>query len=168
MPGPGADAPNVWATSHAIYAIWAGCMGLFAIADVVVICSFLAGTTWSTWQGCAPRRPAGGLRALVSAAGCLHAGGELVDLCAAGTQRCLSRGDTGLGAGREVTASGLKVSHGAVVVSAVDGRRVMGRVLRVVERDWRAAVKASDRNDQYLDLIARTAADEHAITEIQG
>jgi hypothetical protein len=44
----------------------------------------------------------------------------------------------------------------------------MGRVLRVVERDWRAAVKASDRNDQYLYLIARTAADEHAITEIQG
>jgi hypothetical protein len=36
------------------------------------------------------------------------------------------------------------------------------------ERDWRAAVKASGRNDQYLDLIARTTADEHAIAEIQG
>ncbi len=36
------------------------------------------------------------------------------------------------------------------------------------ERDWRAAVKASGHNGQYLDLIARTAADEHAIAEIQG
>lgn len=34
------------------------------------------------------------------------------------------------------------------------------------DRDWRAAVKASGRNDQYLDLVARTAADEHAIVEI--
>jgi len=34
------------------------------------------------------------------------------------------------------------------------------------DRDWRAAVKASGRNDQYLDLVARTAADEHAAVEI--
>jgi hypothetical protein len=34
------------------------------------------------------------------------------------------------------------------------------------DRDWRAAVKASGRNDQYLELVARTAADEHAIAEI--
>jgi len=36
------------------------------------------------------------------------------------------------------------------------------------ERDWRAALKASGRNEQYLDLIAATAADEHAIAEIKG
>lgn len=36
------------------------------------------------------------------------------------------------------------------------------------ERDWRDAVKASGSNDQYLDLIARTAADEYAIAEIRG
>jgi hypothetical protein len=34
------------------------------------------------------------------------------------------------------------------------------------DRDWRAAVKASGRNDQYLELVARTAADEHAVAEI--
>ena len=34
------------------------------------------------------------------------------------------------------------------------------------DRDWRAATKASGRNDKYLDLVARTAADEHAIAEI--
>lgn len=36
------------------------------------------------------------------------------------------------------------------------------------ERDWRAALKASGHNEQYLDLIAATAADEHAIAEIKG
>ena len=34
------------------------------------------------------------------------------------------------------------------------------------DRDWRAAVKASGRNDKYLDLVARTAADEHAMAEL--
>lgn len=36
------------------------------------------------------------------------------------------------------------------------------------ERDWQTALKASSRNDQYLDLVARTAADEHAVSELQG
>ena len=36
------------------------------------------------------------------------------------------------------------------------------------KRDWQTALKASSRNDQYLDLVARTAADEHAVAEIQG
>lgn len=36
------------------------------------------------------------------------------------------------------------------------------------ERDWQAAMKASGRNDQYIDLLAATAADEHAIAEIKG
>ena len=34
------------------------------------------------------------------------------------------------------------------------------------ERDWHAAVAASGRNDQFLDLVARTAADEQAIAEL--
>jgi hypothetical protein len=38
----------------------------------------------------------------------------------------------------------------------------------VAERDWQAAMNASSRNDQYLDLLARTAADELAVTELQG
>jgi hypothetical protein len=36
------------------------------------------------------------------------------------------------------------------------------------KRDWEHAVKVSGRNDEYLDLVARTAADEHAIAEITG
>lgn len=34
------------------------------------------------------------------------------------------------------------------------------------DRDWRAATQASGHNDQYLDLVARTAADELAVAEI--
>lgn len=33
-------------------------------------------------------------------------------------------------------------------------------------RDWEHAMKVSGHNDKYLDLLARTAADEHAITQI--
>ena len=35
-------------------------------------------------------------------------------------------------------------------------------------RDWRDAQRISDLNDRYLDLVAHTAADEHAVTEISG
>jgi hypothetical protein len=36
------------------------------------------------------------------------------------------------------------------------------------DRDWRQAVQLSAFNDRYLDLVARTASDEHAIGEITG
>jgi len=35
-------------------------------------------------------------------------------------------------------------------------------------RDWETAHQLADRNDKYLDLVARTAADQHAIVEITG
>lgn len=35
-------------------------------------------------------------------------------------------------------------------------------------RDWQDALRVSDLNDRYLDLVARTAADEHAVAEITG
>jgi hypothetical protein len=35
-------------------------------------------------------------------------------------------------------------------------------------RDWQDALRISNLNDRYLDLVAQTAADEHAITEISG
>ena len=35
-------------------------------------------------------------------------------------------------------------------------------------RDWQDALRISNLNDDYLDLVARTAADEHAIAEISG
>lgn len=35
-------------------------------------------------------------------------------------------------------------------------------------RDWEGAHAAAAKNDKYLDLVARTAADQHATTEITG
>ena len=35
-----------------------------------------------------------------------------------------------------------------------------------VRRDWQNALKVAGLNDRYLDLLARTAADELAIAEI--
>jgi hypothetical protein len=39
---------------------------------------------------------------------------------------------------------------------------------RSVFRDWQDALRISHLNDRYLDLVAHTAADEHAVTEISG
>ena len=35
-------------------------------------------------------------------------------------------------------------------------------------RDWQDALRISNLNGRYLDLLAHTAADEHAVTEISG
>jgi hypothetical protein len=35
-------------------------------------------------------------------------------------------------------------------------------------QDWQDALRISNLNDRYLDLVARTAADEHAASEISG
>jgi hypothetical protein len=35
-------------------------------------------------------------------------------------------------------------------------------------RDWQDALRVAGMNDRYLDLVARTAADEHAVAEISG
>ena len=35
-------------------------------------------------------------------------------------------------------------------------------------QDWQDALRISNLNDKYLDLVARTAADEHAVSEISG
>ncbi len=35
-------------------------------------------------------------------------------------------------------------------------------------QDWQDALRVSDLNDRYLDLVARTAADEYAVAEISG
>lgn len=42
------------------------------------------------------------------------------------------------------------------------------RAAETAYRDWQDALRVSDLNDRYLDLVARTAADEHAVAEISG
>jgi hypothetical protein len=41
-------------------------------------------------------------------------------------------------------------------------------VAEAARRDWEAAHRAAARNDKFLDLVARTAADQRATTEITG
>ena len=40
------------------------------------------------------------------------------------------------------------------------------RVTDAARLDWQSAIKIAGLNDRYLDLLARTAADEQAIAEI--
>jgi hypothetical protein len=42
------------------------------------------------------------------------------------------------------------------------------RAAATAYRDWQDAPRVSDLNDRYLDLVARTAADEPAVAEISG
>ena len=64
----------------------------------------------------------------------------------------------------------LKVATDATTsrISALERYAKELKMADAAERDWQAAMKASGRNNQYIDLVARTAADEHAITEIKG
>ena len=41
-------------------------------------------------------------------------------------------------------------------------------VARSAFQDWQDALRISNLNDRYLDLVAHTAADEHAVSEISG
>jgi len=41
-------------------------------------------------------------------------------------------------------------------------------VAEAARRDWEAAHVAAARNDKFIDLVARTAADQHATTQITG
>jgi hypothetical protein len=57
------------------------------------------------------------------------------------------------------------------IAARVEGlERYAGRVRTAATayRDWQDALRVSDLNDRYLDLVARTAADEHAAAEISS
>jgi hypothetical protein len=56
----------------------------------------------------------------------------------------------------------------AARVSATERYAAQVKIADAAFIDYEGAKKASDRNDRYLDLLARTAADEHAIDELQG
>jgi hypothetical protein len=62
----------------------------------------------------------------------------------------------------------LKLAQDAAAsrVSALERYAAQVESADAAQRDWQGALKISGLNDKYLDLVARTAADEHAITEI--
>ena len=53
-------------------------------------------------------------------------------------------------------------------VSALESYAAQVQVADAAQRDWQNAMKLSGLNEKYLDLVARTAADEHALAEITG
>jgi hypothetical protein len=64
----------------------------------------------------------------------------------------------------------LRLAQDAIESRVTALERYAAEVLaaRSAFRDWQDALQISDLNGRYLDLLARTAADEHAVTEISG
>jgi hypothetical protein len=75
------------------------------------------------------------------------------------TDKVLKSQQRALAAATDATASRIK---------ALERYAAELEMADAAERDWKAAMKASGRNDQYLDLIARTMADEYAVNEMKG
>jgi hypothetical protein len=76
--------------------------------------------------------------------------GPMTEAVIAAQQRALAL------AGEATTARITALERLAAQVQAADAARL----------DWQSAHRLSGRNDRYLDLLARTAADEHAIAEL--
>jgi hypothetical protein len=53
-------------------------------------------------------------------------------------------------------------------VSAIESLAAQVAAAEAARRDWETAHRMAANNDKYLDLVARTAADQHATVEITG
>ena len=53
-------------------------------------------------------------------------------------------------------------------VGALESYAVQVQAADAAQQDWLSALRLSGLNSQYLDLVARTAAGEHALAEITG
>jgi PAS domain-containing protein len=64
----------------------------------------------------------------------------------------------------------VQLAHDAILsrVTALERYAAEIGAAEIAYRDWQDALRVSDWNDRYLDLVARTAADEHAVSEIRG
>lgn len=51
-------------------------------------------------------------------------------------------------------------------ITALEYYAAQVRAAELARQDWQHAQKLSGLNDEYLDLLARTAGDEHAVTEL--
>jgi hypothetical protein len=64
----------------------------------------------------------------------------------------------------------LQLAQEAIESTVTALERYAAEVLaaRSAFQDWQDALRISNLNDDYLELVARTAADEHAVIEIGG
>jgi hypothetical protein len=65
-------------------------------------------------------------------------------------------------------ALGLAAAATTARVAALERLAAQVQAADAARLDWHSAHRRAGRNDRYLDLLARTAADEHAIAEITG
>jgi hypothetical protein len=64
----------------------------------------------------------------------------------------------------------VRLAHDAIVarVTALERYAAEISAAGTAFRDWQDARRVADWNDSYLELVARTAADEHAVSEIRN
>jgi hypothetical protein len=69
---------------------------------------------------------------------------------------------------RHSQAAQLADSSVAARVAALERYAAQVREADAAYRDWQQAAALAELGDQHLDLLARTAADEHGIAEIEA
>jgi len=69
---------------------------------------------------------------------------------------------------RQVQAAHLADSHVAARVAALERYAAEVREADAAYRDWQQAAALAELSGQHLDMLARTAADEHGIAEIEA
>jgi hypothetical protein len=107
---------------------------------------------WHEWDIAAALREITRLRAELAASAAAGGAGPLAAAVLDSQQRALT-----LARDATEARAGALESY-AVQVQAADA----------TQQDWLGALRLSGRNSQYLDLVARTAAGEHALAEITG
>ena len=107
---------------------------------------------WHEWDIAAALREITRLRAELASSAAAGAAGPLAAAVLDSQQRALTlaRGAT------EARVRALE--RYAAQVEAAD----------MAQQDWLSALRLSGLNNRYLDLVARTAGDEHALAEITG
>jgi hypothetical protein len=70
--------------------------------------------------------------------------------------------------GRQAEAADLAESSIAARVDALEGYAAEVREADAAYRDWQQASRLADLHGQHLDMLARTAADEHGIAAIEA
>ena len=107
---------------------------------------------WHEWDIAAALRQITTLRAELGSSAATGAAGPMAAAVLDSQQRALT----------------LAQAATAARVSALERYAVQVQAADAAQLDWLSALRLSGLNDRYLDLVARTAADEHAIAEIAG
>lgn len=105
---------------------------------------------WHEWEIATQLREITRLRAEHPSATCIRMPGPMTAAVLAKQRLALNKAQDATT--KRITA----LEHYAAHVKAADN----------AQQDWRDALQAADRNPTYLDLIARTAADQHAVAEL--